>query len=61
VKLFFFLPFAVSDEKLFSMSPDIDTYIYLLFLRMSLAFFALLAAINILVTIPIYSTGIAQI
>ena len=48
------------DQDLFTMAPDLDTYVYLVFLRMSLWFFVCLAAINALVVMPIYSTGSAQ-
>lgn len=57
VKLFFTLCY-MSDNKLFNLSPDLDTYIYVLFLRSSLNFFLCLALINGVFLIPMYLTGV---
>lgn len=57
---FFKLAFKVnfmSDKTLFTVSPNLDTYIYLIFLRMSSMFFLGLTVFNAIVVIPIYSTG----
>ena len=60
LKLFFTLAIKIKDSDLMTISPSIDTYIYLVFLRMSLWFFIILAFINGLFVVPIYSTGLAQ-
>ena len=57
LKLFLTLPFKLRDSELFTMSPDIDTYVYLLFLRMSLSFFAILSCLNLLLALPLYLSG----
>lgn len=60
---FFKLGFKVnfmSDKTLFTVSPNIDTYIYLLFLRMSSTFFFGLSLFNAIVVVPIYSSGDIQ-
>lgn len=58
--LFFKLPWSVLDSELFAMAPDIDTYVYLVFLRMSVGFFLVLAIFNTIALMPIYYTGTAQ-
>jgi hypothetical protein len=60
VRLFFTLPWTLRDCELFNMSSDVNTYVYLVFLRMSLRFFLVLALVNCLILIPLYTTGTAQ-
>lgn len=57
LKLFFTLCF-ISDKKIFNLAPDLNTYIYILFLRLSLNFILCLTLINAVVLIPLYLTGI---
>lgn len=61
IRLFFTLAICIKDSDLLTLSPSIDTYIYLTFLRMSLWFFSILTLINGLFVVPIYSTGLAQV
>jgi len=60
VRLFFTLPWTLRDYELFNMSTDVNTYVYLVFLRMSLRFFLVLGIVNCLILIPLYTTGTAQ-
>ena len=47
----------ISDKELFVLSGDIDTYIYLLFLRNCVYFMSILALIDCAILLPIYGTG----
>jgi hypothetical protein len=42
------------------MATDVNTYVYLIFLRMSLHFFLALALVNLALLVPLYATGTAQ-
>lgn len=48
------------EAELFDLAPDMDTYIYLLFLRMSLGFFLSLSIFNVAVAMPLYISGSSQ-
>lgn len=48
---------GISDKQLFVLSGDIDTYVYLLFLRNLIYFVTILAVLNCAVLLPLYATG----
>lgn len=58
-RLFFTLPWSLKDNELFTLATDVNTYMYLVFLRMTLRFFLVLAVLNCLILIPLYTTGTA--
>jgi hypothetical protein len=47
----------ISDKELFVLSGDIDTYVYLLFLRNCVYFMTILGIIDCSILIPLYGTG----
>jgi hypothetical protein len=47
----------ISDKELFVLSGDIDTYIYLLFLRNCVYFMCVLGIVDCGSLIPLYATG----
>jgi Late exocytosis, associated with Golgi transport len=49
--------FAITEKKLFVLAGDIDTYVYLLFLRNTTVLIFILAVLNCGVLIPLYATG----
>lgn len=53
----FFKLMLISDKELYVLAGDIDTYIYLLFLRMAVYFMFALCIVNNGVLLPIYSNG----
>ena len=47
----------ISDKELFVLSGDIDTYIYLLFLRNCVYFLTILTILDCSILLPLYATG----
>ena len=48
---------VISDKKLFVMSGNIDTYVYLLFIRNLVYFVTILCVLNCGILLPLYATG----
>ncbi len=48
---------GISDKELFVLSGDIDTYVYMLFVRNLIYFMMILCLINCSVLVPLYETG----
>lgn len=48
---------VISDKQLFVLTRDIDTYVYMLFLRNLIYFMLILCLINCSVLLPLYETG----
>lgn len=53
----FFKLMFIKDRELFVLAGDIDTYIYLLFLKGCIYFMLILAIVDCGVLIPIYYNG----
>lgn len=45
----------ISEKELYALAGDIDTYIYMLFLRMSCYLMLVLMVVDCLILIPLYS------
>jgi len=53
----FFRILCVPDKSLFVLAGEIDTYVYMLFLRNIIYLVAILMVLNCGVLIPLYATG----
>jgi hypothetical protein len=47
----------ISDKELFVLASEIDTYLYLLFLRNVIYLFTIMSIVDGAVLIPLYATG----